>query len=141
MQLIQSLQNGTREKWWLLELPLSKWSWTITSITYHSRKENDFFQRTKTSILISSILFNRCCALSAVYMLGTLLSTYRIISFSFPNPEISFQIKSIFLGTNIYRKESRLKRINTDNGHVAIISGSYESLTHKFDWKHVPFPP
>ena len=66
-------------------------------------------------------------------MLGTLLSTYRIISFSFPNPEISFQIKSIFLGTNIYRKESRLKRINTDNGHVAIISGSYESLTHKFD--------
>ena len=66
-------------------------------------------------------------------MLGTLLSTYRIISFSFPNLEISFQIKSIFLGTNIYRKEIRLKSINTDNGHVAIISGSYESLTRKFD--------
>lgn len=97
----------------------SKWSWTITCITCHSRQENDFFQMAKTSILISSILFNRCCALSTVYTLGTLLRTYRIISFSSVNPETSFQIKLIFLGPNIYRKETRLKRINTDNGHVA----------------------
>lgn len=123
-------------------LPVSKWWWPVTSSTYHPRKENDsFFQCLKPVFLYFN---NRSHVLSTVYVLGTVLSRYHIISFSFPNPKniLSNQV-NIFRSHFAEKKPSTSKNlglVNIDSGHMANKWLIGESNAYDFDLKVCFFP-